>query len=48
MEEEKLLEEVIKYMKEFDMLRENEQTNEFIIMPMCFKIVGKYPKGFGE
>jgi len=46
MEEERLLQEVAKYMKEFDMLRENQQTKEFIIMPMCFKIIGKYPKNF--
>lgn len=44
MEEEKLFFEVKKYMKEFDMLREKEDTNELIIMPICFKILGKYPK----
>lgn len=44
MEEEKLFQEVKKYMKEFDMLREKEETNELIIMPICFKIMGKYPK----
>ena len=46
MEEEKLLKEVVNYMKEFDMIRENDETNEYIIMPMCFKIIGKYPKDF--
>ncbi len=46
MEEEKLLKEVVNYMKEFDMIRENQETNEYIIMPMCFKIIGKYPKDF--
>lgn len=46
MQEETLLQEVVKYMKEFDMLRENQNTKEFIIMPMCFKIIGKYPKDF--
>ena len=44
MEEEKLFSDVKKYMKEFDMLREKEDTNELIIMPICFKILGKYPK----
>lgn len=46
MEEEKLAEEIVKFMKEFDMIRENEETKEFIIMPMCFKIVGNYPENF--
>lgn len=46
MEEEKIFMEVKKYMKEFDMIREKEDTNEFIIMPICFKIVGKYPKEY--
>lgn len=46
MGEEKLLQEVVKYMKEFDMLRENEHIKEFTIMPMCFKVIGKYPKEF--
>ena len=44
MDEEKLLTEIINYMKEYDMIRENKETNEYIIMPMCFKIIGKYPK----
>ena len=44
MEEEKLLQEVKKYMKEFDMIRVREETNEYIIMPICFKIMGRYPK----
>ena len=46
MEEEKLLEEIVKYMKEFDMIREKVESNEYIIMPICFKIVGKYPRDF--
>ena len=28
------------------MLRQNKETNEYIIMPMCFKIIGKYPNDF--
>ena len=47
-EEDKLLEEVVKYMKEFDMIRLNEETKEYIIMPICSKIIGKYPKSFME
>ena len=47
MEEEKLMQAVIKHMKEFDMIRENKETKEVIIMPMCFKIIGKYPRNFG-
>lgn len=46
MPEEKLILEIIKYMKEFDMLRENKETKEYIIMPICCKIIGKYPKDF--
>lgn len=46
MEEEKLLQEVENFMKEFDMLRVNKETKEYIIMPICFKVIGKYPKDF--
>lgn len=28
------------------MIRYNEETREYIIMPICFKIIGKYPKDF--
>lgn len=46
MTEDKLVLEIVKYMKEFDMIRENNETKEYIIMPICLKIVGKYPKDF--
>ena len=46
MEEEKLEQEIVKFMKEFDMIRENKETKEYIIMPMCFKIMGNYPENF--
>lgn len=46
MPEEKLQDEIVKYMKQFDMIRESKETEEYIIMPICFKIVGKYPKDF--
>ena len=44
--EDKLLIEIVNYMKQFDMIRHNEETKEYTIMPICFKIIGKYPKDF--
>lgn len=44
--EENLTVEIVKYMKQFDMIRESKETEEYIIMPICFKIIGKYPKDF--
>ena len=41
LEENKLLIEIVKYMKQFDMIRYNEETREYTIMPICFKIIGK-------
>lgn len=46
LEEDKLLIEIVKYMKQFDMIRYNEETRDYTIMPICFKIIGKYPQGF--
>ena len=46
MSEEKLQEEIVMYMKQFDMIRESKETEEYKIMPICFKIIGKYPKDF--
>ena len=46
MTEENLQIEAVKYMKQFDMIRESKETEEYIIMPICFKIIGKYPKDF--
>lgn len=46
LEEAKLLIEIVNYMKQFDMIRYNEKTREYVIMPICFKIIGKYPKDF--
>lgn len=46
LEEYKLLTEVTKYMKQFDMIRYDEETKSYIIMPICFKIIGKYPANF--
>lgn len=44
--EDKLVLEIVKYMKQFDMIRENKETKEYIIMPIVSKIIGKYPKDF--
>lgn len=46
LEEDKLLIEVVQYMKQFDMIRYNNENKEYIIMPICFKIIGRYPKDF--
>lgn len=43
---DKLVLEIVKYMKQFDMIRENKETKEYIIMPIVSKIIGKYPKDF--
>lgn len=48
LEEDKLLLEIVGYMKQFDMIRYNKESKEYIIMPICFKIIGKYPKDFEE
>lgn len=44
--EDKLLVQIVDYMEQYDMIRYNEETKEYIIMPICFKIIGKYPKDF--
>lgn len=46
LEEDKLLLEIVEYMKQFDMIRYDEEDKEYVIMPICFKIIGKYPKDF--
>lgn len=46
LEEDKLLIEIVNYMRQFDMIRYDEQTKNYVIMPICFKIIGKYPKEF--
>ncbi|WP_427338266.1 TIGR02678 family protein [Caloranaerobacter sp. DY30410] len=45
---EKLSKEVINYMKNFSMLRIDEDNNEIIILPLVGKIVGDYPKDFNN
>ncbi|SHH82659.1 TIGR02678 family protein [Caloranaerobacter azorensis DSM 13643] len=45
---EKLSKEVINYMKNFSMLRVDEDNNEIIILPLVGKIVGDYPKDFNN
>ena len=46
MQEDKLTLDIVDYMKQFDMIRENKDTKEYIIMPIISKIIGKYPKDF--
>ncbi len=48
MAENKIVSEVVRYMKEYDMIRENKNLKEYTIMPICFKIIGKYPKDFNN
>ena len=43
---DKTKDQVVVFMKEFDMLREKEDTKEYIIMPIIFRIKGKYPSDF--
>lgn len=45
---DKIMEEVVEFMMQFDMIRENPETKEYILMPMIFKIKGKYPKEYLE
>lgn len=44
---DKILQEVIEFMLQFDMIRKNSDTKEFILMPIIFKIKGKYMGEFG-
>lgn len=44
--DDKLFIEIVEYMKQFDMIRYDEENKDYIIMPICFKIIGKYPKDF--
>lgn len=39
---DKILQEVVEFMLQFDMIRKNSDTKEFILMPIIFKIKGKY------
>lgn len=45
---EDLKEMVVKTMKEFDMIRYDEFSKEYQIMPIVFKIRGKYPDDFNN
>ena len=45
---DKIKQEVVEFMKQFDMIRKNPETKEYILMPMIFKIKGKYPKEYLE
>ncbi|MCI9246230.1 MAG: TIGR02678 family protein [Clostridia bacterium] len=43
---QELQQEVIKFMQEFDMIRYHEEKRQYQIMPVVFKIKGKYPEEF--
>lgn len=45
---DKIKQEVVDFMMQFDMIRENPETKEYILMPMIFKIKGVYPKEYLE
>lgn len=47
-DDEKMILEVTNYMKEFDMIREEQENKRFQIMPITWKIGGYYPKSFYE
>ena len=46
MNEEELKEQVLEYMKEFDMIRKEDK--QFRLMPIIFKIKGRYPMNFNN
>ncbi len=48
MEEEEFVIAVTNYMKEFEFIRVAEEGRSIFIMPITWKIVGCYPKGFEE
>ncbi len=43
---DKLSYEILKYMKDFNMVETNKEINQVKILPLVGKIVGKYPKDF--
>lgn len=45
-EVDSILKEVLEFMEEFDAIRESKETKELIIMPIIFKIKGKYPNQY--
>lgn len=46
MDEIELQEKIVDYMKDFDMLRYEKELKQYRIMPITFKINGKYPDNF--
>jgi len=46
MDEIELQEKIVDYMKNFDMLRYEKELKQYRIMPITFKINGKYPDNF--
>lgn len=46
MDEVKLQEQILDYMTDFDMIRYEKYLKQYRIMPITFKIKGKYPENF--
>ena len=48
MDEIELQEKIVDYMKDFDMIRYEKELKQYRIMPITFKINGKYPETFSS
>lgn len=48
MDEIKLQEQILDYMKDFDMIRYEKDLKQYRIMPITFKVKGKYPNDFSS
>ena len=48
LDDEDLIKEITNYMKEFELIRIEEDGRNITIMPVTWKIVGSYPKNFEE
>lgn len=48
MDEIKLQEQILDYMKDFDMIRYEKDLKQYRIMPITFKVKGKYPNDFNN
>jgi len=46
MKPKKLYEEIMLYMKNYNMLEIKQKQKEVKILPLVGKIIGRYPKGF--
>ncbi|AOY76543.1 hypothetical protein BJL90_12140 [Clostridium formicaceticum] len=48
MSTDKLCDEVMNYMEDFQMLQIEENSNTVLLMPLVGKMIGDYPKDFLE